>query len=226
MVLGKGQVSSGKVSIRYVLTGNNNLTNYAEDVFYVDNEPPSVISLEVPDTKKTENSSFKFSGEVSDGNSTESSKIAEVQMKITSLDDEDNPINDADGNPVASEWVTVGDTDKWNHIVVFQSADDEFNKVFTVEGKKKVEVRAIDAAGNMSEIFTKTFLYDTDSPNLAVQTYKMGDDAAQQIKSNFFISKGFSISGTVEDDYGIESLILQQTKEGEDNLCCRSRWRH
>lgn len=215
--IASGQVSSGKVSIRYVLTGNNNLTNYAEDFFYIDNEPPAVISLEVPDTKKTENSSFKFSGEVSDGNSTESSKIAEVQMKITSLDDEDNLINDAEGNPVASEWVNVGDTDKWNHIVVFQSADDEFNKVFTVEGKKKVEVRAIDTAGNISEIFTKTFLYDTDSPNLAVQTYKMGNDAEQAIKNNFFISKGFSISGTVEDGYGIESLILQQTKEGEDN---------
>ena len=45
----------------------------------------------------------------------------------------------------------------------------------------------------------------------------MGNDAEQAIKNNLFISKGFSISGTVEDGYGIESLILQQTKEGEDN---------
>ena len=48
----------------------------------------------------------------------------------------------------------------------------------------------------------------------------MGSNAAQQIKSEFFISDSFSISGKATDSYGIdaESLILTQVKGSGDDV--------
>ena len=45
----------------------------------------------------------------------------------------------------------------------------------------------------------------------------MGSNEAQQIKGEFYVSESFSISGTAEDSFGIESMSIKQiTGEGEN----------
>ena len=202
---------TGAVSgtIKYILTGSNNLTSTKEINFKVDNERPTVGEIEVPNVNVTEKSSFTFKGTVSGGDSATNSEIADVQMKLSYV---------AGENTVDSGWISVGNTSNWEHTVVFQE-DEALKTIFAKEGSKKIEVRAIDKAGNISEVKQSSFVYDTGRPELTVQSYKMGDNAAQQIKSEFFISEAFAISGKATDTYGIDaaSLKLTQVKGvGED----------
>ena len=202
---------TGAVSgtIKYILTGSNNLTSTKEINFKVDNERPTVGEIEVPNVNVTEKSSFTFKGTVSAGDSATNSEIADVQMKLSYV---------AGENTVDSGWISVGNTSNWEHTVVFQE-DEALKTIFAKEGSKKIEVRSIDKAGNISEVKQSSFVYDTGRPELTVQSYKMGDNAAQQIKSEFFISEAFAISGKATDTYGIDaaSLKLTQVKGvGED----------
>ena len=198
--------ASGK--IKYSISGNNNLSNTEEVEFNVDNERPAVLTILVPTVFETAKNSYKFSGTATDGDSAESSKIAKVEMRLSG--------KKADNSSVSTEWITVGNSENWDHTVVFQE-DEVLKEVFVTEGNKKIEVRAIDVAGNISEIEEKSFVYDTSLPKLTVQNYKMGNNEPQQIKGEFYVSESFSISGTAEDQYGIESIVVKQiTGEGEN----------
>ena len=198
--------ASGK--IKYTLSGNNNLTNTEEVDFNVDNERPTVLTISLPTVSETARSSYKFYGTASDGDSSVSSKIAKVEMRLSG--------SKADGNSITTEWISVGNSENWEQTVVFQE-DEALKEVFATEGKKKIEVRAIDAAGNISEIKEEAFVYDTSFPKLTVQNYKMGNNEPQQIKGEFYVSESFSISGTAEDSYGIDSMLVKQiTGEGEN----------
>ena len=201
--------SSG--TIKYILTGSNNLTSTKEINFKVDNERPTVGEIEVPSVNVTEKSSFTFKGTVSDGDADTNSEIADVEMKISSLDDKGNVI-------LESAWISVGNTNKWEHTVVFQE-DKELKNIFAKEGLKKIEVYAVDKAGNKSVVKQSSFIYDISRPELTVQSYKMGTDSAKQIKSEFFISEAFAISGKATDSYGIDaaSLKLIQVKGTGDD---------
>ena len=198
---------AGSGKIKYVLTGNNDLTCDEEIEFNVDNDRPEVLSLKLPDIYDTEKTSYKFKGTVSDGNSAASSKIADVRMKLSYIDD---------NNSSVEAECSVGNSDNWEHTVVFQE-DDDFKKIFSTEGMKKIEVYAVDAAGNISEIKEDTFLYDINYPEVYVTKYKMGNNAAQTIKNEFFVSESFSLSGTVKDTYGIESVTVKQVKGDGNN---------
>ena len=128
-------------------------------------------------------------------------------MKLSYIDD---------NNKTVEAECSVGNTDSWEYTVVFQE-DDDFKKIFATEGLKKIEVYAIDAAGNISEIKADTFLYDTKYPEVSVSQYKMGNNAAQTVKTEFFVSESFSLFGSANDTYGIKSLTVKQVKgEGED----------
>lgn len=198
--------ASGK--IKYILSGNNNLTNTEEVDFYVDNERPSVLTVSTPTVYETAKSSYKFSGTAGDGDSAVSSKIAKVEIRLSGLK--------ADGSSIVTDWITAGNSESWDHTVVFQE-DEALKDVFATEGSKKIEVRTTDAAGNISEIKEESFIYDTSLPKLTVQNYKMGSNEAQQIKGEFYVSESFSISGTAEDSFGIESMSVKQiTGEGEN----------
>ena len=199
---------SASGTIRYILTSNNDLTSTESTEYYVDNIRPEVVDYAVPSVKETEKPSYKFTGEVSDENATASSKIAEVQMKLSSAADDGSIIK-------SSKWISVGNTNKWDYTVVFQE-DDDLKEIFAVEGAKNIEVRAIDNAGNISEIQKGLFIFDTGSPKLTVQNYKMGNNAVQTIKDEFFAKESFTISGTVSDEYEMKSLSIKQIK-GEGN---------
>ena len=199
---------TGSGTIRYILTSNNDLTSTESTDYYVDNIRPEVVDFAIPSVKETEKPSFKFTGTVSDGESSSSSKTAEVQMRLSYVAE--------DGNTVSSDWISVGNTNKWDQTIVFQE-DDDFDEIFEVEGAKNIEVRAIDNAGNISKVEKGLFIYDTGSPEVEVQSYKMGNSAPQTIKSNFFVSESFTISGTVKDSYEIKSVVIKQTKGEGDN---------
>ena len=198
---------TGSGTIRYILTSNNDLTSTESTDYYVDNIRPEVVDFAVPSVKETEKPSFKFTGTVSDGESSSSSKIAEVQMKLSYVAENDSI--------VSSNWISVGNTERWDSTIVFQE-DDDYKEIFAVEGSKNIEIRTIDNAGNISEVQRGLFIFDTGSPRLTVQNYKMGNNAAQTIKDEFFASDSFTISGTVSDNYEIKSLSIKQIK-GEGN---------
>ena len=197
-------------TIKYTLSGNNNLSNTNEVNFYVDNERPVVVDFSVPSVYETARNSYKFTVEVSDGDASLSSKVADVNMRLSCKDPADNT------KMIVSDWVSVGSSDTWEETVVFQ--ENEFLKdIFASEGEKKIEVRAIDTAGNISEIKEKTFIYDISLPKLTVQNYQMEGSPALQIENEFYVSKEFSISGIAEDSYGIKSIAIKQTTGQGEN---------
>ena len=192
-------VGAGSGKIKYILTGNNDLICDEEIEFYVDNDRPEVLSLIPPAISESGKSYYHFSGKASDGDGS-GSKIADVQMRLS--------YTDANNNPVVSDWLSVGKSDDWETTVVFQE-NEVLKNIFLTEGVKKIEVQAIDAAGNISEIKEDYFLHDTLYPEVTETGIGV---------SEIIVRNDITLSGTASDLNGIKAVVIT------DSLNPESKW--
>jgi len=119
--------------------------------------------------------------------------------------------------------ITVAGTSSWNYEIAkndfYTDGDAALQKVFgTNEGIKYIFIKATDNAGNISDVVTKSFIYDRSAPSVTVFNYKAGDAAAENItnENNSFVSKHntFTISGDFADTCSNVEIII--TRNGYD----------
>ena len=89
----------------------------------------------MPTTLQTEGTNFNFKGTASDENGSEVKKV-EISF--------DN-----------QNWQQAVGTDSWSYRSIFAEEAQ-----FGTEGQKTLYVKATDNAGNVSEIYEKTFIFD------------------------------------------------------------------
>ncbi|MBO5825120.1 MAG: Ig-like domain repeat protein, partial [Treponema sp.] len=156
--------------------------------FKQDNTKPSVTITAVPTTTDTqEQASFKYKGTASD--ELAGSDVAMVEVSF-------------DG----TNWVEASGTSSWTLISIF---NDGSEVAYNTEGPKTIYVRAYDNAGNYSDVVTKDFVFDKAEPVVAIQKY----DDKEISTSEISVQDEFTLSGSATDAYGIESVILEQTKD-------------
>ena len=161
-------------------------------------------SITLPSASETSNSSFKFEGTASDGDSG----IAKVYVKLY----------DATNETKCVEKEASGTT-SWTLQVI--KGDTSFADVLESEGKKKAEIWAVDKVGLKSESITKEWVYKTTTPEFKVTGYQLEGDASVTAKvvnlisntSEFASGKTFNLTGVASDNYGIKSIKLTQTDE-------------
>ncbi|HPA11312.1 MAG TPA: Ig-like domain repeat protein, partial [Treponemataceae bacterium] len=101
-----------------------------------------------------------------------------------------------------SDWHDANGFAIWNASFEFGPAEPE--------GEKTLYVRATDAAGNISDVFTRPFVYDKSAPSLT---------AANTVPADLTLTNtGFFLSGSAEDGYKLRELnsvvITQQLGSG------------
>ena len=161
----------------------------------------------VPSNKQTQSASFRFTATAQDNAVTSevSSGIAKLQYTF-------------DSTKAAANIVDVTGVSSLSETIVFN--DDSLDYAFSTEGKKKIYIRAIDDVGNIGEWAEKEFMYDTAEPELKVLSYQRETDAdavsfdANAASLSFDSGYKFSLSGTVNDNNGIETFEIWQKKSG------------
>ncbi|MBP0978982.1 MAG: Ig-like domain repeat protein, partial [Oscillospiraceae bacterium] len=161
------------------------------------------VSIRLPNIQETTLSSFKITGEASD----EGSGLSTVEVIAKNKDE---GLNDND------EWqqAAVGGDGSWFYTLVF----GDFPAVFGENGRKTLYVRAYDVVGNCSVIYSGDFDYDTADPEIKAESYiytEKGEKKTVAIPANgsFSILQLFDIEGTASDDYGIDNIKVEQTKD-------------
>lgn len=185
-----------KTQVTYVITDKNGETvTYIQDV-KIDNDRPSIPSsnLVLPKPNDTEGPYFNFTGKAEDA----SSPVEKVQIRISSA-----------GN--STDWQDALGVNPWKSQLMFA----DHSAVFGTDGVKTYEVRAYDEAGNYSEPYSTTFVYDTDKPKMTVDSYSV-DNGTSWNPITGYASGKFSLKGTATDKYGVEKVVIKQYASDSD----------
>lgn len=218
-------------TVYYIVKGANAAqSNPKNAIFKYDNCPPQVAVTSVPDVLVTEQSTLTFQGTATDwfsaSNHTELSGVKKVYVQVY---DSAVPAN---STPAAGEQnaITASLSDGgW--ICQIRPADWQgANGAFTARGNKTVKVTVVDGVGLTAEA-TSTFVYDTASPTVSLNNnwYQFATAAGGQITDENVITgsnvtipsvvgKVIKLSGTAGDDYGLQSIIIEQKKLGGETV--------
>ena len=218
-------------TVYYIVKGANAAqSNPKNAIFKYDNCPPQVAVTSVPDVLATEQSTLTFQGTATDwfsaSNHTELSGVKKVYVQVY---DSAVPAN---STPAAGEQnaITASLSDGgW--ICQIRPADWQgANGAFTARGNKTVKVTVVDGVGLTAEA-TGTFVYDTASPTVSLNNnwYQFATAAGGQITDENVITgssvtlpsvvgKVIKLSGTAGDDYGLQSIIIEQKKLGGETV--------
>ncbi len=173
---------------------------------FVDTKKPTISNVTLPGTDDTQNPSFRFTSTTDDnGNGADDSGVANVYVMLLNNDDTAPLAND-------TRWVSATGTINWSYQALFSGTSGDFATTFSTRGWKKLYVKAVDNAGNISDIYTSApFLYDTADPTVTLDSYVLNSDSITRTNvTNTFISDNFKLNATVTDDYRIAKIEVQQ----------------
>lgn len=199
------KVSDGTHSFTITATDAAGKTSTVQRTIIVDTELPTLTLSALPDKNEMLSTIHQTTlrGTANDG--TNGSGISKVELTI------------ANSDGTSPKTVTASGTNSWMTIIDF--TDSEWEDVFGTQGEKKISLKVTDIAGNDNSNFyfgetatgstvtEKTFIYDNAAPEIAV-TSSIGD---------YMKEAGITISGTVTDNYGFTSLIVNEYKKNADN---------
>lgn len=176
--------------------------------YNIDNSAPSISTFtSIPDVSQTERTSHLFTAEGSDDIAAANKYDANTKKTGETVSGIAKVQYTFDSAKADANVVTVTD-DRLSQTIVF--GDDPAGFDHTIEGKKKIYVRAIDAVGNIGAWAEKEFTYDTAKPTVTFGKYDTTDISG----NTFDIGKTFKLSGTAADNYGIKSVTLTESKDG------------
>jgi len=177
--------ASGKKN--YTATDKWGLTRTVEFEYGVDSAAPTVtISTS---TVATESSSDRFEGTAHDEGDSNLSKI-EIQF------------TEKGGTPTDGKWIVADGTDAWYKNISFSQYDlDTGNNVFNSESEKTLHARAMDVAGNYSQIKTLNFAYDKAAPVITLTN-----------KPESLPEASYVLNGYVTEVFGMEKATSGENK--------------
>ena len=213
-------LTSDAVTYTYKLQNADN-TSYSRErsiTIYRDNTYPEVKTLVIPATRDTSNSFFQFSGTAEDPVSSDNVKgsgIAEVWVTLYQTKIE----NDQEVEDTAkSVTVKATGTESW-YLQINKNNTEDYSKYQTLlaeEGKKKIKVKVIDKVGLEKETTPKDWTYKPTKPVFEIKSYTPEAAGASEINLNnsysFNTGTKFTLKGSASDNYGIEDIIVTQTK--------------
>ena len=199
--------------IKYIITDEMGRSGEREFTYYLDSKKPivDVDSIIVPTNTQTQSTSFKFEASTSDvsegtvNDGYKSSGVSKIQYTF-------------DSAKATDKIKTVRGVTSLNESIEFKNTDNIY--AFSTEGKKKIYIRAIDDVGNIGDWVEKEFMYDTAEPELKVLTYQRETDStavnfdANAASLSFDAGSEFILSGTVNDNNGIQTFEIWQKKSG------------
>ena len=189
--------------------------------FTVDTTAPvvrTIADIDAPKDMGAAPVSYMFSGTADDVDNS-GSQVQKIEVAFTNKNGTivENSVN-AEDNTVIK---TASGQTNWSYNLVFNdSAESNFNSVFTTEGEKDIHVRAIDIAGNIGEWKTATFLYDKSAPSISIISYQKENDASETdlTSASFNSGKKFTLTGKAFDSYdGIASVEVYQKNGSPDD---------
>ena len=213
-------LASDAVTYTYKLQNADN-TSYSRErsiTIYRDNTYPEVKTLVIPATRDTSNSFFQFSGTAEDPVSSDNVKgsgIAEVWVTLYQTKIENGQeVEDT----AKSVTVKATGTESW-YLQINKNNTEDYSKYQTLlaeEGKKKIKVKVIDKVGLVKESEPQDWTYKPTKPVFEIKSYTPEAAGASEINLNnsysFNTGAKFTLNGSASDNYGIEDIIVTQTK--------------
>ena len=214
-------LASDAVTYTYKLQNADN-TSYSRErsiTIYRDNTYPEVKTLVIPATRDTPNSFFQFSGTTEDPVSSDNVKgsgIAEVWVTLYQTKKIENGQEVED--TAKSVTVKATGTESW-YLQINKNNTEDYSKYQTLlaeEGKKKIKVKVIDKVGLVTESEPQEWTYKPTKPVFEIKSYTPEAASASEINLNnsysFNTGAKFTLKGSASDNYGIEDIIVTQTK--------------
>ena len=200
---------SGHTKVYYTLK-NESKSSYSRSRYVdisFDNDVPEITSVKTPEPSETSENSFRFEGTASDS----ASGLNSIEVKIYDASDETKKYT-----------TSLAGTESWSFTVIRNdkfrdAAAPAYGGVFLKDGLKKIEVQAVDGVGLKSALVVKEWHYKSTKPSFELTGYTPVSGAKidktvnlLSIDGSFAIGKAFALSGTISDEYGIDTVTCSR----------------
>lgn len=171
--------------------------------FYIDNSRPTISGVSLPDVSQTENATWDFDITAADKDG-DSGYPAKYFIAFA---------NKADNGTISGRTGWLDATSLKSYPLTFTNLSTIFGtEAAPNSGNKVVYVKVQDAVGNLSEEFSRSFIYDKHDPKVKFTKYTV-DGVTTNIASDDLSAKAkFTLSAEVNDDWGISTIELTEKK--------------
>ena len=171
--------------------------------FYIDNSRPTISGVSLPDVSQTENTTWDFDITAADTDG-DSGYPAKYFIAFA---------NKADDGTISGRTGWLDATSLKSYPLTFTNLSTIFGTAAAPKsGNKVVYVKVQDAVGNLSEEFSRSFIYDKHEPKVKFTKYTV-DGVTTNIASDDLSAKAeFTLSAEVNDDWGISTIELTEKK--------------
>ena len=187
----------------------------------VDRTPPSLETISLPSPDGTETSTISLMATLKEA------ETQVVQRKIRFIELNEDQTEKAstagDGSPNSNpSEITIDGSGT----VISKQIAISGSTALTSSGWKRVQIWAKDTAGNESgwldavdnENNRGNFIFDTTSPTVKLDSYTTTDGTVET-NTNFSTGKVFSLTGSMQDDWGFANASsISITQNGENGL--------
>ena len=222
-------ISTEPTVVVYKIKGNNSAESNVKtiELKYDDGIPQKPTITTCPDKNIADPDNLTFQGKAEDN--TDGSGIEHVYVQLWNglkTDEATATVKTAELEATYSaagkDWLFVMQKDSEDNTI-----KQAFANVFAAEGQKTIKITSVDKVGLKNSEY-KEFIYDKAAPVIKITSSKQGEDAAVSTVPDI-VGKTLVLSGSITEGFGIESIKIEQTKEGatgsiEKDLTISSSW--
>lgn len=222
-------ISAEPTIVVYKIKGNNSAESNVKtiELKYDDVIPQKPTITTCPDKIIADPDNLTFQGKAADN--TDGSGIEHVYVQLWNglkTDEATATVKTAELEATYSaagkDWLFVMQKDSEDNTI-----KQAFANVFAAEGQKTIKITSVDKVGLKNSEY-KEFIYDKAAPVIKITSSKQGEDAAVSTVPDI-VGKTLVLSGSITEGFGIESIKIEQTKEGatgsiEKLLTISSSW--
>lgn len=193
-------LSAKPSSVTYMLTGNDSAVSNQKTISlkYDDTNPSVPTITSWPDENATEQASITFKGAASDADSG----IEDVYVQFWDSTNTNTKTAEIKASYSGGSWFYQ----------TSPKTDNDVKTVFASEGKKVIKVIAVDKVG-LKNTTQKEFTYDTSKPVITITKSQL-EGATETASVPAIVNKRITLKGTISDDYGINKIEIEQSKNG------------
>ncbi len=222
-------ISTEPTVVVYKIKGNNSAESNVKtiELKYDDGIPQKPTITTCPDKNIADPDNLTFQGKAEDN--TDGSGIEHVYVQLWNGLKTDEASATVKTAELEATYSAAGKD--WLFVMQKNSEDDAikqaFANVFAAEGQKTIKITSVDKVGLKNSEW-KEFVYDKAAPVIKITSSKQGEDAAVSTVPDI-VGKTLVLSGSITEGFGIESIKIEQTKEGatgsiEKDLTISSSW--
>lgn len=222
-------ISTEPTVVVYKIKGNNSAESNVKtiELKYDDGIPQKPTITTCPDKNIADPDNLTFQGKAEDN--TDGSGIEHVYVQLWNGLKTDEATATVKTAELEATYSAAGKD--WLFVMQKESEDNAikqaFANVFAAEGQKTIKITSVDKVG-LKNTEWKEFIYDKAAPVIKITSSKQGVESAVSTVPDI-VGKTLVLSGSITEGFGIESIKIEQTKEGgigsiEKSLTISSSW--